>query len=468
MSTYMERAILLIVVMLRLLATGVFFYAEGNLSAPFPLVEIDAREYYQLGENLKDHGAFSIREEAPFEPNSNRVPGYPLFIAAVLAVFRSVYAIPILQALIAGVIGVLLYRLGVLLFRRREVGVGAAALWAFDPAGLYYSSLAMSETIFVLLLVAALYVFFRDDHGHIRTAALLGPLVALMVYVRPISMTLPIVFLVAWPFRYRLPWRDVARSALLMVVVPGAMLFPWMLRNKIHFDSWSLSSISSYNFYYSHALRWFMREEYVGEAEAKEIFYERLKTVHPEAPRRRVDISVADAPYLNRLAFQYISQNPLGYGVFHLGTLVPFFLTDGIREPLQAMRLVPKEFLHLRDLYLDRDVSGFVRTVFRGGPLPMLFLLGFMVWSVITALMIFGIGKGWRCRESRLATFLCLAIIAIMAVSSGVVTTVRFRYAITPLIFLLAAYGAYEIIHRYSQLQRARDDRRVAATRHNG
>jgi len=47
----------------------------------------DGRLYARIANNVLDHGSFSIATEEPFEPTYIRLPGYPLFLAAVYKLF---------------------------------------------------------------------------------------------------------------------------------------------------------------------------------------------------------------------------------------------------------------------------------------------------------------------------------------------------------------------------------------------
>jgi Dolichyl-phosphate-mannose-protein mannosyltransferase len=47
----------------------------------------DGRLYARIANNVLDHNSFSIATEAPFEPTYIRLPGYPLFLAAVYKLF---------------------------------------------------------------------------------------------------------------------------------------------------------------------------------------------------------------------------------------------------------------------------------------------------------------------------------------------------------------------------------------------
>ena len=47
----------------------------------------DGRLYARIGHNLVAHAAYSTSEDPPYAPTYIRVPGYPLFIAAVYSLF---------------------------------------------------------------------------------------------------------------------------------------------------------------------------------------------------------------------------------------------------------------------------------------------------------------------------------------------------------------------------------------------
>ena len=65
--------------------------------------------YERLALNMLQGNGYSLAQASPYDPNSTMVPGYPLFIAGIYAVFgQSPYAVVIIQvilslALIAGI-----------------------------------------------------------------------------------------------------------------------------------------------------------------------------------------------------------------------------------------------------------------------------------------------------------------------------------------------------------------------------
>src|ERR1041385_9334862 len=62
----------------------------------------DSIGYEQIARNVLEHHVYSHLDEAPFTPTDVRLPGYPLFLAAIYAVFGHTNdsAVRIIQALI--------------------------------------------------------------------------------------------------------------------------------------------------------------------------------------------------------------------------------------------------------------------------------------------------------------------------------------------------------------------------------
>ena len=119
----------------------------------------DSADYDQLARNMLEH--------QPYEVGGNlasRMPGYPLFVAAVYAVCGySTQAVLIVQALMGGGIVALTYAIA----RRGGVAIGllAALLAAFDPLSIGFSVTLLSETSFTFLLMLALWRVIRILEG---------------------------------------------------------------------------------------------------------------------------------------------------------------------------------------------------------------------------------------------------------------------------------------------------------------
>ena len=117
----------------------------------------DFLEYATLAENMRLHGTFS---QTPGEPETFRTPGYPVFIAFISLLCRNwLFAVTLAQ--IGCVIGIVLLTF----FIGRAVadasaGFIAAALVATSPTLLFFSLVLLSESLFILLLLATLSLLF--------------------------------------------------------------------------------------------------------------------------------------------------------------------------------------------------------------------------------------------------------------------------------------------------------------------
>jgi len=224
-----EAGIFLAIVAVRVLAFLFLLQVEPGLKFPFPLIEVDSREYYQIGLNLKESGIFSLDSNPPLEPDSFRTPVYPFLISLFLFLPGGVYSLVLFQSILSGFIGALAYRLG-LKFFSKTAGLFAAVIFALEPSAVFYSNMAMTETIFLLFLLSALW-FFLNSEGNFKSAIFSGVLLGLAAMTRPIGIFLPVLF-AALPvlFFKNLSFGKRAAFALILVALSAAVVFPWVLR----------------------------------------------------------------------------------------------------------------------------------------------------------------------------------------------------------------------------------------------
>src|SRR5690606_14843788 len=99
-----------------------------------------------------------------------------------------------------------------------RVGLVAACVWALWPNLVFHSGVVLTETLFLLLLVALLIVALGDPAaarapGNARLVAI-GVLFGLSLLVRPVSAVVAPAFLILW-------WGAGARAALRRLAVVG-------------------------------------------------------------------------------------------------------------------------------------------------------------------------------------------------------------------------------------------------------
>ena len=190
----------------------------------------DERDYVRLATSLVERGTFSFASG----PTSLRPPLFPGLVAGLWLVSgtESLQLVRLVQALLAMVTAWLVFELASAAYDRRT-GLVAGALTALYPALVFANLMILSETLFTLLLVAAVLALVRliGAPGLLR-AFVAGVLIGLAALTRSVLWPFPLVVapLVAWWAPGPLP-RRLAMAALVLVGA-GVAIGPWAVRNS--------------------------------------------------------------------------------------------------------------------------------------------------------------------------------------------------------------------------------------------
>jgi 4-amino-4-deoxy-L-arabinose transferase-like glycosyltransferase len=234
-----ERRLLAVIIVL-----GVVIRVVLGLVHPY--VFDDSRDYVALAVRLLGEGVYGVQTKAGWVTGS-RMPGYPLFLAGIFAVFgESLRMVAVVQGVLgAGVIG-LTYALA----RRAGPAAGllAAGMVAVDPLTVAFSAAILSEMPFTLFLLGALWACVRTKET--RGWAwwiVLGVLWGGAVHLRASALWLlvPLAVWAGWPRKLV--------GVVTAVVVAGALLLPWFLRNGVGLRVTSMEGISLYESVYGGA-----------------------------------------------------------------------------------------------------------------------------------------------------------------------------------------------------------------------
>jgi Dolichyl-phosphate-mannose-protein mannosyltransferase len=188
----------------------------------------DSIQYLRLADNWVEQGVFSQAYGAPYVPDLQRTPGYP---ALLVALGRQVPLVLLFQHMLTLLSALLVWRIlkGRVPDHLAEIG---GWLYALMPYPAIFASMVLSETLFIAVLLVAVWQLLDGLEGP-RWRALVAGMgwLALAALVRPVA--LPLLYL-ALAF---LLWRCLRRpefrrpALLLALVLPVALLLPWMLRN---------------------------------------------------------------------------------------------------------------------------------------------------------------------------------------------------------------------------------------------
>jgi 4-amino-4-deoxy-L-arabinose transferase-like glycosyltransferase len=194
----------------------------------------DPSEYLALAQNIRLHGVFSfgsphpwgwdghLNNPGPFVPTAARAPLYPLMIASLW--WREtppVLEVRVLQALLGGIVALLVYLMTLDAFGRKAALIAGIAM-ALAPLSSYMTAHVMSETLFTFLLTSGLWLWGKQQ------GLLAGILLGAAILTR--AVLLPFVILIAL-FALVHNFNRTMHAK----IVLGAMLVitPWTIRNAL-------------------------------------------------------------------------------------------------------------------------------------------------------------------------------------------------------------------------------------------
>jgi len=236
------RTLLAIAFLLLLLSLGLRLVL-WQWGGAHPVSLPDTPSYLQPTMNLLEHHAF---RNASGEPEIMRTPGYPLFLAGILAAGWGLTGVVVIQHLLALIMA---WMIAAHLKSRQGVPTSLAAggLVGVNFLLMLYPGMLLSEILFSFLITSSFLILVQGldrETGAVRTLAIAALLGGAAVLVRPIGLFLFAPVLVSLLLR---PRGTRLRAAVVFLVVFSILPALWMVRNKAETGRLVLSSISSIN-----------------------------------------------------------------------------------------------------------------------------------------------------------------------------------------------------------------------------
>lgn len=184
----------------------------------------DAEQYDKVAANALAGKGLILREER----KAQRPPLYPLFM---ILCGRNLLAIRVAQALIGAASCVLLYAFCRMLFESGPVAKLAAVGLAIEPFSVFFTGLALTETLYLAALLAVMVSLARMIRDSLLSrAASAGVLLGVSILLKPAVLLLPF-FLAPFLLVLVRPVRRAAGLWALMTVCAALTMSPWILRN---------------------------------------------------------------------------------------------------------------------------------------------------------------------------------------------------------------------------------------------
>jgi len=370
---------------------------------------LDAGGYLELARNLSA-GYLDPRSEL-FALGLQRTPGYPLFAAAVLGIASDVRALVCVQLVLSVATVWLCHRLGTRLMSPSAGGV-AALILAVDPVSAIFANQLQPETLFTILVVAAVLGWVRAlDENAPPAAAMSGLLMGLAVLTRPIGVYLALVLLAWGRRRLRL------RVALAFLAPAALLVGGWILRNERATGTPMLTTIQSINLLEYRAAGALAHDSGIDVDEARR----NLRSVLSSRLPARADVAEVSR-VRSRLALEVMRAHPRG--------VLAGFLDGGLRL------LTGSGVTALARLQGDDDPEGVdvtwkrVATAAFACELAIVYFCA--AWGLWT---LFRLGKGST------AALLLGVIGYFVVISAGPEANTRFRFPAMPFLAVLAGIG---------------------------
>jgi len=418
-------------------------YSQFGADKDFPITRGDTEDYVSAANNMRDHRTFSIATEAPFAPDTLRTPGYPLFLWAATSVFGSYIFVSILQILLTALNCCILF-LMIQKFIPKKWALGASLLYLLDPNVMWFSFIVMADTLFVSLVLLAVYIlFFSDKFSPIYKNIIAGALIGGAILVKPIAILLPFILplFYIWFERGKISVKAIAIGAGLFVVSCMLILAPWLIRNKIAQGEWGISSAGAPGLLFCNVA------EFLSASRHKDLVLvrselEKEARISGSSWRDLENWTLKRSQEFNALAKKYILGDPLGYAKFHLIKNLPVFLMSGFEDArinLAHLTGVAYEPETAKLNYSDLVASGNFRAFF-SAVIKDAFVLEKFFWFLVFCGALAG---AWLMRKEKLVWLMLLLMFYFMLPLPY--AHVRYRLPIEPFLLTLASIGLFQI-----------------------
>ncbi len=375
--------------------------------------------YFELAQNVLAGNGFSWDQSAPYEPNPLRTPGHVYVLAALLWAFGFTGA-ALIQLVAASVIPVLGMWIARYITGSSHIGIAAGLILALDPTLALLSFQFYTETLFLILFFTWLLITFRYlERRDWTTLAASAFILGCAILVRTGAQYIPLLMIpfILWQFG-RMDWRRGTLHAGMYLLIVGAILTPWIVRNATTFGVPGLSAQTPFILYTN------LAPAVLSVARGSDFLEERDSFLTPEEYKGDA-ITLANGPRYTAAALDVVRAYPLATLLVTSKSLFTFFTNDGVYTLLVMTGYEAAEFTWL--LFPAR-----------------------LVWVAITLAAAVGALVYFVQRRSSLAIFI-IVLVAYFAATSMIAafgTNPRYRLPVDPIILALGALGASYLYQR--------------------
>lgn len=201
----------------------------------------DERSYYILAKNLVQHRIFSFNG---ITPTAWRLPGFPLFLATVVAAVDNVRVLRMANLAVWMCAAGLTFKISKLLYGE-AAGRAALVLYLLYPVSLYTALILCPQTLASLLLLLSVYLIFRFWHKMEKVVVLLSLTYSYLILTVPVFLV-GLAPLIAYLLK-KMP--NCWKSIIVMLTIITLTVGSWSIRNLMVFHQCVLSTCLGYNIF---------------------------------------------------------------------------------------------------------------------------------------------------------------------------------------------------------------------------
>ncbi len=388
-------------------------------------ITIDSEQYLSLAQSILDYQ----RYESPLSPQLDlfRAPGYPVFLTAVLWLTGgSLMAVVLVQYALGLLCSYLLYLLGKFSINER-VGVLGSILFLLSPNALFWSATIMTEILFTVGLLLALFMTWRVVRDQFPLWPI-GLLLGGLSLIRPIGLYLMLIWGVWLLLGYLLKaaWIPAGRMIAQFLFIGLLTVTPWFLRNYHKHGELTLSTVSATTVSSFHLALSLVEAEEIGWEEAK------LKVMEMESDGSALLSIIRSYPG------DFVKVQVRGIARTVLGTEVGTWMKLISGQPYEGSGIL--NALLSGNLSTIKEAIANIST---SNSTSALFLLawGILYTFMIAIMSLIGFIRMMRYGEVELRTMgiLILVIMVYLIVIPGAAGEARFRVPAEPILAFLSA-----------------------------
>lgn len=372
------------------------------------------------------------------EPDSVRMPGYPVFLAVFYKIFGYEKILPVIAQIFIrmATINIVLLMFAPIFTPGMAVFFGAVN--ALDMSSLTHTFVLSSEIFFAFFLIASL-IFYRKfsaagNKGHLFVSFFLS---GIAVLVRAVAVFFPFILLAAAVLKEK---KNALRICAGFVLALSMTVGPWVYRNYKVFQIPRLTSITGFClFYYNAAYTYIEENPGTSEYEAQNAMERKFAYVIESEEFQRRN-SFEKSVILGRLGREYVMDRKLSYLKAHFkGSILSLPQSSGRIMMLFTGKSLGTGILS-RAIFKKKTetLSIFPSAVF-------VFYNLFLFYLYFTAIKgFFHLLKIYRGNNNfNWVVFCIIGYFIILPGTSGFTSLERFRVPVMPLILFFSSYGLF-------------------------